>query len=122
MTKDLNLKFTVTDNGLYRNNDIKYLSATNDIYEINLFYYGDYADDLASGNITVTATSVACKSDGLRPDLKYINGYIYISIIKGELLYVHRIDECIDWLEDAKASAIALADLLKEYKFPVQLR
>ena len=122
MTKDLNLKFTVTDNGLYRDNDIKYLSATNDIYEVNVFYYGDYVDDLASGNITVTATSVACKSDGLRPDLKYINGYIYISIIEGELLYAHRIDEYIDWLEDAKASAIALADLLKDYKFPVKLR
>lgn len=119
MTK--NLKFHVTGNGLHRDDDIKYLSATNGIYNINIFYYGDYDADLVADKIDYTATLVTCESDGLRPELKCVVGQIYVGITHGELLYIHRVDEYKQQLDDAKQSAIALAELLKAYGFKGEL-
>lgn len=113
-----NLKFHVTENRLATNADIKYLSAQNDIYQVTTFYYGDYNADKAANAISKNLTLVDCKSDGLHPAVKYINGQIYIAITEGELLYAHRVDEYKKWLDDAKESAMTLAELLREYQFP----
>ena len=115
-------KFHVTDNGLARANDIKYLSITNDIYDMNIFYYGDYTSDKAAGRIEPYQTLLECKPDGVRPEIKYVGGHIHISIAENDILCVHRVEEYKHFLDDAKESAIALGEIMKQFGFKADLQ
>lgn len=114
-------KFRITDNGLTRDNDIKYLSITNGIYDMNIFYYGDYTSDKAAGRIEPYQTLLECKPDGVRPAIKYVGGHIHISIAENDILYVHQVDNYKQFLDDAKASAIALGEIMRWFGFDADL-
>lgn len=119
---DNQCKFQVMEDGLHHEADIKWLKATNGIYTADIFYYGDYDEDQRNGSLDRMLTMVGVKHDGLRPDIKYMAGYLYVGIPLGELIPLHRVEEYVANFRIAKDSAFALCELLKEYGFSVEIK
>ena len=116
----MSLEFEIIENQLQRNEDIKYLKLKNDIYDIVVYYYGDYEGDRTSGGLLLPFTSVTCSRDGVRPEIKYAHGHIYIAI-ENEWLRIPQVDKYKTFLDDAKASCIALQNIMRDYDFPVYI-
>ncbi len=114
-------KFQVIEDNLHWDFDIKGLKASNSIYDVNIMYYGNYSLDVSKNQVDRHTTIVSIKQNGLYPEIQYLVGYLYISIPHGKLFSIYRATEHKKNWEIATESAIALAELLKEYGFPVQL-
>ena len=119
---DKQYKFQVTEDGLHHEADLKWLKVTNGIYDVIIFYYGDYDSDKLSGRIDRMLTMVDVKHDGLRPDIAYMAGYLCVKIPLGEMIPLHRVEEYVANFKIAKDSAFALCDLLKEYGFSAEIK
>lgn len=115
------LKFQVTGNHLHDTDYLKYLEAANDAYDVVIFYYGEYDNDIADNHVLTEAISIRCKPKYNYFGIKYMAGMIYIDLSLNQLLSIDKIDDYKNQLDVTKQSALALVDLLREYKFPAEI-
>lgn len=116
-----NPKFTIIENNLTASSDVKSLVAANDSYKITVFYYGEYAEDLAANAVSKYLTTVVCEAKGDNINIRYTSGHIYIDTSLIELIAINHIDGYKNLLDIAKASALALSEMLKEHGFPAEI-
>lgn len=110
-------RFHETENALHRSSEIKLLRLSNGIYDVSVFYYGDYENDRKNGTVDRNNITVSCrgKADSLPLDC-CADGTVYIKtdlilpmLTPGQAAHLKEL------LDTAAESAAALQEALKRY-------